>query len=770
VSPPPPALVAALSQAVIARSGRREGHELRFLCPAHQDHHPSARWNPDKHTWFCDACKAGGGWRDLATRLDLDLPAAAGDPLAQVEATYDYCDAEGRLLFQVLRKRGKKFACRRPLAGGGWTWRLAGVERVLYRLPETLAAVRAGATVFVVEGEKDADRLAALGLAATTNPGGAGKWRPAYNAALRGARVLILPDHDATGRHHAESVRASLSGIAGDVRLLELPGLVDKGDVSDWLAAREREGLSTAAILIELETLAKGALIRGTAATRTECCTDTRPGNPLEAALAALRDAADAQSAEGPLRQLRDALRGADELRRATVRERAIAALADKVSAGARLVDSALALERSAAKVGQGQALEFPEPEPWPDSVDCASLLQDIADTLSRYVALPPYGAVAMALWVIHAYALDAASVAPILALTSPEKRCGKTTSLSLLARLVPRPLISSNISPAALFRTVEKYSPTLLVDEADTVLHEKEELRCILNSSHTRDAASVVRTVGDEYEPRRFSTWSAKVVALIGRLPDTLADRSIIIPMRRRASREHVERLRLDLPGAFEQIRRRATRWSADHLAELRSNDPEVPAELSDRAADNWRPLLAIADLAGGEWPRRARQAALAHSGAAEAQEGTGEQLLADIRAIVHERGGTRIFTDELLPDLTERDDLPWREWRRGNPLTAVQLAKLLKPFGIRPRLQREGDKTGRGYLVEDFADAFARYLPADPLHPLQGNADTGLPEGATRYTSAVVTGSESGANPDRTGVVTGVTGSDTEAGWMKV
>ena len=197
-------------------------------------------------------------------RLGLELPAAGAELLAEVEAVYDYRDGDGRLQFQVLRKRGKAFACRRPLLGGGWSWNLDGVERLLYRLPETAAAVRAGEVVFVVEGEKDADRLAALGLAATTNPGGAGKWRPGYASTLRGARAVILPDQDLAGRRHAESVARSLSvrgggGAAAEVRVLELAGLGEKGDVSDWIAARELEGRGQGEIRRELEELAAGA-------------------------------------------------------------------------------------------------------------------------------------------------------------------------------------------------------------------------------------------------------------------------------------------------------------------------------------------------------------------------------------------------------------------------------------------------------------------------------------------------------------------------------
>jgi putative DNA primase/helicase len=505
------------------------------------------------------------------------------------------------------------------------------------------------------------------------------------------------------------------------------------------------------------------------------------PVDPVEAALAELEGAADARAAQGPLRRLFDALRGADRLQRATARESALAALQGKnISSPAGLVDAALAGDRPPGSgrqspAGQGQAVAFADPEPWPELVEGHALLRDIADTLSRYLALPPHAAVAMTLWAIHTHALDAANVAPILALTSPEKRCGKTTALSLLERLVPRPLLSSNISPAALFRSVEKYSPTLLVDEADSVLHEKEELRCILNSSHTRGAAYVVRTVGDDHEPRRFSTWAAKAVALIGRLPDTLADRSVVIQMHRRAPGERVERLRLDRPDAFQDLRRRAARWAADHLAELRALDPEVPGELrSDRATDNWRPLLAIADLAGGEWPELARKAALALSGvAADTEESIRELLLADIRDAFREldeaqvftgdlpkREVEQVFTDDLLNCLCGREDRPWNEWKAGRQLSGVQLSRLLKPHGVRPGSLRDGRRTGKGYKRREFADAFTRYLPpSDPSQPSQSNAGAGLPDSPTRHSMGRVTDRESDPNPCGTGFVPGVT-----------
>jgi hypothetical protein len=250
-------------------------------------------------------------------------------------------------------------------------------------------------------------------------------------------------------------------------------------------------------------------------------------------------------------------------------------------------------------------------------------------------------------------------------------------------------------------------------------VRRENEELRCILNSIHTRQAAYVVRTVGDQHEPRQFSTWSAKAVALIGRLPETLGDRSIIVPMRRRGPGKSVERLRLDRPAACMGLHRRAARWAADHLDELTDRDPEVPRELNDRAADNWRPLLAIADAAGGEWSEQARSAALALSGeAADSEDSIRELLLADIRTVFRERKETRIFSDDLVVALCHREERPWSDWKHGNPLSPVQLARLLKPFGVGPGQMRSGTRTGKGYELKEFADAFARYLPPLTRH----------------------------------------------------
>ena len=158
----------------------------------------------------------------------------SGKPSRTIAATYDYCDETGSLLFQVVRYEPKKFKQRRPNGKDGWVWNLEGVDPVLYKLPELMAA-DPSKPVFFVEGEKDVERLIAVGLVATTNPMGAGKWKPEYARCLKGRSVVVVPDNDKDGGDHAAAVALSLQGLAKIVKVLELPGLPEKGDTSDWL-------------------------------------------------------------------------------------------------------------------------------------------------------------------------------------------------------------------------------------------------------------------------------------------------------------------------------------------------------------------------------------------------------------------------------------------------------------------------------------------------------------------------------------------------------
>lgn len=377
--------------------------------------------------------------------------------------------------------------------------------------------------------------------------------------------------------------------------------------------------------------------------------------------------------------------------------------------------------EMRAAEAGSS-SLDLPEVVPWQEPVDGAALLEELGQTFRTYVSLPLGAAVALPLWVVHAYAFEASYITPRLVIGSPEKRCGKTALLRVIGAVVPKKLMAADITAAAMFRAIETSRPTLLIDEGDIGLKDNEALRGVINSGHGRDGA-VYRAAGENHEPKRFSTFAPVAIALIGSPADTIKDRSVVIRMRRRRRDETVERLRLDRPAMFDTLRRRCARWAADNVEALAAMDPEVPHCLNDRAADNWRPLLAIADRAGEEWSRMAREAAMLLSIDEEDDEGSARtMLLTDIRSIfdtqndgrLDEEWRGRIRSGELCDKLAALEDRPWNDWHRGKPMTPRDLAFLLKSFEIKPKdLKSRYGAVRKGYDIEDFRDAFDRYLP---------------------------------------------------------
>jgi hypothetical protein len=361
--------------------------------------------------------------------------------------------------------------------------------------------------------------------------------------------------------------------------------------------------------------------------------------------------------------------------------------------------------------------------DPWAEAVQGPELLEQLAQVYSQHLVLPEHGATTAALWILHTYAIAAATWTPILCWQSPTPRCGKTIAEAITAALAARAVPASNISAAALFRFIDAYAPTLILDEADTYANYNEELRGVLNSGHTRATAYVIRCDGENNIPRRFSTWGAKSIALIGKLPATLQDRSIVVPMRRKLARERVERLPRDPTEAFKQLRRRCRRWADDHLDALRGADPQAISGLNDRAADNWRSLLAIAEVVGGKWPERAGKAAVAFSGGDRDADDLREQLLVDIRDHFHpvDDNGCplpvrdRVRSRDLADALAALEGRPWADWRHGKPISPNQVAKLLAPFSIVPKTVRfDAATTAKGYEVRQFQEAFDRYLPA--------------------------------------------------------
>jgi Protein of unknown function (DUF3631) len=352
--------------------------------------------------------------------------------------------------------------------------------------------------------------------------------------------------------------------------------------------------------------------------------------------------------------------------------------------------------------------------EPSQEAVDCAALLADIERTFARYIVLPKGAGVALALWTLHAWTVDAGDISPFLVLVSPTKRCGKTNTLIVLFYLTPRSELASNISASALFRYIEKIHPTLLIDEADSFVKDNEEMRGILDSGHTRAAAYVIRNVevNGDHEPRRFSTWAAKAIATIRGLADTLEDRSVVLTLQRKPPGAKVERLRKRDSNEFAALRRQALRWAEDNLSALADPDPAIPDALNDRAADNWRPLLAIADLAGGAWPQRGRESACRLSGEGHDSTSINVDLLADIRLAFGETDMIRSI--DLVAKLTADLEKPWVEWKHGKPLTQKQLASLLRPFGIiSEKVSLPGLADAKGYKRVRFEEAWEAYIP---------------------------------------------------------
>ena len=368
-----------------------------------------------------------------------------------------------------------------------------------------------------------------------------------------------------------------------------------------------------------------------------------------------------------------------------------------------------------------GGRMPFVDHEPTQDAVDPAQLLDDVTAVILRFVVLDVEQAHAAALWVAHTHLTAAAEVSPLAILNAPERACAKTLLQTLLGRLVYRPLPASNASLSALFRAVEHWQPTILIDEADTFFRENAELHGMVNAGYKR-GGYVLRSeaTGDSFEPKLFSVYGAKSIAGIAlerHLPDATMSRGIVFNMRRKLPHERVERMRNADDGLFDRLASRLVRFALDHEQQVGLARPQLPNELSDRAQDNWEPLLAIAACAGPLWLQRATDAALNMSAASDAVASTGNELLADIKEVFEAMAATRISTVDLLAKLTDDEEKSWAAYNRGKPMTPRQLAKQLEVYGIKSKTVRMGPKsTPKGYEHAQFEDAFRRYLKPPP------------------------------------------------------
>ncbi|MFN3473842.1 MAG: DUF3631 domain-containing protein [Blastomonas sp.] len=361
-----------------------------------------------------------------------------------------------------------------------------------------------------------------------------------------------------------------------------------------------------------------------------------------------------------------------------------------------------------------------------------ASLLGEIHGYLSKFIAYPsPDAAVAHVLWIAHCHAMNAWESTPRLAALSPEPGSGKTRLLEMTENLVPRPVEAVNVTPAYLFRKVadENGRPTILFDEIDTVFGPKakdnEEIRGLLNAGHRQGAVAgrcVVR--GKEIHTEEIPAYCAVALAGLDDLPDTIRTRSILIRMRRRAPGETVEPYRRRLHASEgHALRDRLAGMIAAAEHELHCAMPVMPECVVDRDADVWEPLLAIADKAGGDWPDRARVAAVTL--VTDSKAGTpslGVRLLSDLRVIF--ANSDQLRTDEIIEKLCALEESPWGDLR-GKPIDSRGLAQRLRKYDVKPKTIRVMSATAKGYTRDSLTDAWQRYLPSESAlgSPPHGN-----------------------------------------------
>lgn len=349
------------------------------------------------------------------------------------------------------------------------------------------------------------------------------------------------------------------------------------------------------------------------------------------------------------------------------------------------------------------------------EDYDALTLVHHLVGT---YIDVAPHEAVAIALWILHTHVYLQSTVTPRLALTSPVRGCGKTTVLRLIDALGFKPERMDGTSPAGIYWLIERRHPTLLVDEADNLgLPASGALRAIMNSGHLL-GGGIGRVIGGEY--RKFPTFAPMAIAAIGSLPLPLMHRSIVVHMERTDRALHRLPEGDKLGKGFQTINfvyGRVRAWAANVKL---NTDPDMPKELRNRQADNWRPLLAIADAFAG-WGERAREAALIFACSFH-DEDAGVIMLDDCRTIFDRAGADRMTSEALLGALLELDsNWSWSEWRGvrddqyPRKLSVGELARLLRPFHIRPRSLRIAGsaKTRKGYYRKQFESAWARYCP---------------------------------------------------------
>jgi hypothetical protein len=349
---------------------------------------------------------------------------------------------------------------------------------------------------------------------------------------------------------------------------------------------------------------------------------------------------------------------------------------------------------------------------PWPEPVDTAALFGDIETKFRRYIVVSDAVAVATTLWTPFTYIIEIALHAPKLIFTFPDRNAGKTTATDVLFWMVLRGYKAVEASGAAIYRIVDRLKPTLILDDADTLFMRRTVLAHIINASWTNNKVNIPR-VGPRDEILEFNPYSAQAINMKGvSLPDTTYSRCIHCLIWPKLATELVDKFNERDDEEFVAIRRKLMRWSVDNAVALRAATPECH-QFNNRIRDNWELLFAIADLAGGEWPKRARTAALELEVDRD-EPSEGIRLFAALRDLWGARD--MILTADVCAALNADPDSEWHNFRGKGPISQVQLAALLKPYGIQPipgqHPTKRSDKTRSVYRRTQFENAWLRLL----------------------------------------------------------
>jgi len=648
------------------------------------------------------------------------------------------------LRFDPVGKR-KEF---RPLswtAADGWQWCDPPGILPLYGLE--LLADRPAAPVLFCEGEKAADAASWLltGADSVTTMHGANAPQKSDFSPVSGRRVLIWPDHDPAGAVYANTLtelcRAAgaasveildLSSLAIDPRTGAPRDLPEKWDAAnaksdDWTPAAltaAARWLPAYPATAATQADAAGADTPHDWPTAQEQAADTCGERPLDSDPERPQDNRDTATIAR--------LAALPVLEYDRVRESEASALGVRVATLDREVAKARQSE-APHEVAAGRGVTFYEPEPWPDPVSGVEVLDQALALLLRHMVMRPEDAAAVALWCAHVYLFAGFSHSPRLLITAPDAECGKTMLLfHMVGNLVTRPQPVELMKAAPFFRLAELHKPTFLIDEMDVFIDEDSELLAAVNNGWEPHGC-VLRCIGDDNEVRQFGTHTPVAMAgidLIKKLPGTTVSRSVVVTLERAADDEITEANIYDARthrAPLREIGRKLARWTADHAATIAAADPIMPVGVRNRLADKWRPLLAIADAAGGRWPALARSALAAQIDEREPSKAL--LLLADIREIL--RPGEQVIpTANLIERLCAIEESPWKDYNykerddERRRITSRQLATLLKRYQIASGNVHIGGLVPKGYRVEHLTAACNRYLPRVPpelsAHPL--------------------------------------------------